>query len=87
MEHIKNYWWVYLFLAIAIYWYFFFGFMSESRYEQWRNKNRPQVLPKITDSYPKPINNTCPSGYTFLQPQCAVAPCPGMCIPILTSPN
>lgn len=65
MEHIKNYWWVYLLLAIAIYWYFFFSFMGPSRYEAWRDKNKPLLQVKEGSSCVKTHQGCQPGGIPF----------------------
>lgn len=72
MEHIKNYWWLYLILiAAAIY-----GIMVYRKYRANRLGQNNQ------DNSPQPVNGKCPSGYEFIQPQCITTPCNGYCSPI-----
>lgn len=91
MTHLQKYWWVYLILGIVIYFLLNFSMGGDSVWENWMNRlsNRGkqplQVKGVLTSLYPKPIDGKCPEGYSFLQPQCAVAPCPGLCTPILTT--
>ena len=42
-------------------------------------KTRLPAVPPLLNATTPSKQDDCPSGTTFVQPQCITAPCPGMC--------